>query len=256
MNKNFKSTVILLAIIAAIFSFVVFIIPINHSGAVFWISYIAVLIAIALQIPVFKIAFYGQSKDDMVRSSRSDGIMSGVLPTASIRMNSKVYGFPIFRIGYIYLATQIFVSILFIIIAAINDDFPVWLCLLIHVLILGLALIGTVSADAARENIEGIEAAKRADVSFMNKLKLETESLTRKVNDPALAAAIKTFGENVRFSDPVSNEQVNPYNLQLQEAFIELAQAVENHNNQAAMELVQKAEDLLKDRNAAAKMYK
>lgn len=256
MNKNFRSTLILLLIVATLFSFVVFIIPIDHSGAVFWISYIAVLLAIALQIPVFKIAFYGTNKKELVRSGYSNGIMDSVLPSASIRMNSKVYGFPIFRIGYIYLAAQIIVSIIFIILDVAIDDFPVWVCLLVHILVFGFAMLGTVSADAARENIEEIEIAKRADTSFMNKLRLDVESLSGKVADAELAKAVKRFSENVRYSDPMSNEQISSHNQKLLDAFAALVAAVEANDNELAIKMVKNAEDSLKERNAATKLYK
>ena len=87
MSKRRKTLLLVLLVIAVIFSGVAFIISFPKGG-VFWIAYIAELIAVGLQIPVFKIAFDEQET-----------------------MRSKVLGFPVFRVGYLYLGVQTALSL-------------------------------------------------------------------------------------------------------------------------------------------------
>lgn len=78
MTKNQKRYLAAIAIIFIAFSVIVFVAPLKMNG-VFWISYVFSIIAMTIQIYVFKIAFGGGK---------------------SVR--SKFYGFPIARIGITY----------------------------------------------------------------------------------------------------------------------------------------------------------
>lgn len=249
MNKNKIRTWIVLGIIAAVFSLIVFIIPFDHSGALFWLSYCSAILAIALQVPLFHVSFYSAA-DNKFRSGHAEGVSQTVL------LRSKVYGFPIFRVGYIYFGVQLAMSVIFMMISAFTDEFPIWIAIILMVLVLGAALIGTITADSARDTIESIEQQTRNDTDFMKTLRLDAENLVRKTDDPELSKALGALAEGIRFADPVSNEQMSSYNVQLRKAFDALAEAVSAGDSAAASDLVKKAKDALDDRNAAVKVYK
>ena len=77
-DERQKKYLLILLLTAVVFSVAAFLLPLNKSG-LFWIAYIFEIIAILLQIPVFKLAF------DNAETLRS-----------------KFLGFPVFRVGYLY----------------------------------------------------------------------------------------------------------------------------------------------------------
>ena len=87
MQKRQKQLAAILAIVAVVFTVAVFLIPFPKDG-VFWIAYAAEIIALALQILFFKAAFDNDEE-----------------------LKSKVLGFPVIRVGYLYLGIQTVVSL-------------------------------------------------------------------------------------------------------------------------------------------------
>ena len=82
MRKNLVRTYGILAILFVVFTVVVFAVPFVKN-AVFWVSYLFVMLAIGVQGYAIHTAF---SKEEPV--------------------TSKLYGFPVARIGFIYLVAQ------------------------------------------------------------------------------------------------------------------------------------------------------
>ena len=83
MNKTSTKGYIVLGLIFVVFTVIAFAAPFNKTG-VFALAYIFGVIAIAYQIYVFKISF-----------------------TAGGDAKSKFYGFPIAKVGVIYLLAQL-----------------------------------------------------------------------------------------------------------------------------------------------------
>ena len=81
-NKHINKVLLILGIIAVAFSVFAFLVPFSKDE-VFWTAYIFEIIALVIQIPIFKLAFDNANT-----------------------IKSKFLGFPVFRVGYIYLFTQ------------------------------------------------------------------------------------------------------------------------------------------------------
>ena len=94
MGKNEIRGYIVDAILLIVFSVIAFAAPFAKTG-VFWMAYLFGVIAIAYQIYVFQISF--NQGDDV---------------------KSKFYGFPIARVGVIYLAVQLVLSLIEMCLAA------------------------------------------------------------------------------------------------------------------------------------------
>ena len=144
MNKNQKRYLAVVAIVFIAFSAIVFAAPFKMN-VVFWVSYAFSIIAMGIQIWVFKIAFGGKE---------------------SVR--SKFYGFPIARIGIAYLTIQIILSFIFMVLAAVV---PLWLVLILYVVALAAAAIGLISTDAMRDEIERQDIKLQADTDCMQMLR-------------------------------------------------------------------------------------
>ena len=145
LNKRQKQFIFILIIMAVVFSVLAFAIPFPKKS-VFWITWIFEMLAFLLQIPIFKIAFDNANE-----------------------LKSKFLGFPIFRVGYIYLGVQTALSLSLFALGFI-PKFPFWLAFILCVVVLAGGLICSITAEIARDEIREIETEQKKDTSFMNNL--------------------------------------------------------------------------------------
>lgn len=231
MNKKQKQSLVILTIIAVVFSIIVFLIPFpKHST--FWIAYIAELLAFALQIPIFKLAY-----------DNADNL------------KSKVLGFPIFRLGYIYLGVQTVVSLLLFALGFI-ENFPIWISIVLCLVVLSAAIVCSIAVDMARDTVTEIETAQTVNTQLMRKLRMKSQQLVNKTNDSALKKELEKLAENFRYSDPVSSPATEEYETKLDNLFVELESAVMSENTSDALAFCSKINITLQDRNTSCKMNK
>lgn len=219
----------ILGIAAVMFIVIVCVVPFR-KGSIFVISLICELIAFALQIPFFKVAF--EDRDSL---------------------KSKVLGFPVFRIGLIYLAVQTVLSMLMIILATAVESFPLWVAIILYVIVAGFALICGVSADIARDTVENIEMRTAVDTSFMKELRVRAESLVS-ANDTYRSELTK-LSENIRFSDPVSSTSSKNADHSLDMAMSELERALSDGSGDISA-LCRNVQNALNERNNIVKLNK
>ena len=74
----------------------------------------------------------------------------------SNELKSKFYGYPVFRIGFLYTAIQLALTALVYIIGGFVNV-PYWVGLTLAVLLMGLAAIGVITTDTARDFVEETE---------------------------------------------------------------------------------------------------
>lgn len=201
-SKNSKNGIrgyIALAVVFVVFSVIAFAAPFIKSGT-FWISYIFGVLAIAYQIYIFKISF---TKDGAAKS--------------------KFYGFPIARVGVIYLAVQLVVSIIEFLVAGI---LPLWIAIIINIFPLAYAVLGCVVTDAMREEIERQDVQLKKDVSNMRALQSLSASLVGMCSDESVKAIIQKMSDEFKYSDPVSSEQTGELESELHNQLDELQKAL------------------------------
>lgn len=231
MKKNNSRIWIILGIIAIVFSVIAFAVPFPKEG-IFWISYAAELIAIALQVPIFKTAY----------DNASD-------------LKSRVLGFPVFRVGYIYLGIQTVLSLALFGLGFI-DEFPIWIAFILCVIVLAAALVCSISVDMARNKIVQIESVQSADTTTIKQLRTRSENLINKTNNTELRSRLEKLAESLRYSDPVSSPKLYTMEQNLMGCFAQLEAAVMNGNSSDAITLCQQVENTLNDRNNACKNFK
>lgn len=228
MTKQNRAIVILV-VIAVVFSVIAFAVPFPKT-AVFWIAYLAELAALTLQIPIFKMAFDGKETP-----------------------NSKVLGFPVFRVGYIYLGVQTVLSLIFFGLAF--TSIPVWIEAVLFVIVLGGAIVCSMAADIAREEVEQIEYKQAVDTSLMTELRTRSAQLVNRTNDASLKKQLESLAEAIRYSDPVSSPAIAADERKLLAAFERLEQAI-SANGENVSQVCDEVQAALKVRNAACKMNK
>ena len=228
MTKNKTRFFIVLAILFAVFTVIAIALPLTKTAA-FWISYVFAVIALAVQIYAYPKAFAGES------------------------VKSKFYGFPIARITTVYLIAQLALSLIFMLAA---KWVPAWIPVILFAVLLGVAAVGFISADAMRDEVERQDVVHKANVGAMRALQSKAVFVASQCEDAETKKALNAFAEALRFSDPVSSPATADIEENLTGLVEELGNAVLDKDFESARSLCAKAATLLADRNRMCKLNK
>lgn len=229
MNKQSKRIRVITAIVFIVFQVLVFTIPFEKT-VVFWIGYLFGMIAIIGQIYVLKVAFDNTET-----------------------LKSKFYGFPIVKIGAMYLVIQLIASFIFMIGAVV---IPVQVAIVICTLLLAVAAIGTITTDGLREELIRQDSELKTDVTTMRNLQSQINALVTICKDEQMVKQIKVLAEEIKYSDPVSNDKLHSIEANLIEMVSSLQEAVLEQDNEGAEELLVKLHIELVERNRLCKLSK
>ena len=229
MTKNQKRTLIVLAIVLIVFSVLTFALPFKMNG-LFWLSYLTGVFAIAIQLYVLRIAFSGAES-----------------------VKSKVYGYPVARIGILYMAAQLVLSLVFMALAAIA---PIWIAVVLYVLLFAAAAIGFIGADATRDEVERQEVKVETDTTCMTKLRSQVYPLAGRCADAEAKAALSELADEFRYSDPVSSDALKTIETELETAVAQLQEVVATGDAGEISNACKKVKELLAERNRLCKLNK
>lgn len=229
MKKNAIRWWVVLGVVLVVYNVLAFALPFPKT-AVFAVSYLFTMIAILAQIYVIRTAFY-----------RGEGV------------KSKFYGFPIAKLGVIYLAVQLIAGLVFM---ALGLIVPVWLPLALYVVLLGIAAAGFVAADAARDEVVRQEVKLEKDVSRMREFQAKGRALVALNKVSEAARPLEKLAEDLRFSDPVSSEALTEIEDQLAECLAQLQEAVSAQKTEQILSVCREAERILAERNQLCKLSK
>ena len=229
MSKNAARGYVVLALALAIFSVVAFVIPFSHT-TVFWIGYGFGALAILFQLYIFNIAH-----------------------TANGDARSRFYGFPIVRIGICYLAAQLVASVIEMALAKL---LPVWVPVLVNVVMLALALVGCITVDAMRDEIDRQDGQLKKNVSNMRELQSLSAALVGQCSDESLKQTLQKLADEFRYSDPVSSEKTREIEEDMKSQLGDIQQALVEGDSDGARSLCGKLMGSLKERNRICSVSK
>ncbi|MDY3728295.1 MAG: hypothetical protein SO015_09105 [Wujia sp.] len=229
MGKNEIRGYIVDAIVFIIFSVISFAPPFHKAG-VFWLAYIFGVIAIVYQIYVFKISF---SQGDDVKS--------------------KFYGFPIARVGVIYLGIQLVISLIEMCLAAI---IPVWVTIIINILPLAFALVGCIAAEVMRDEIVRQDIHIRTDVGNMRALQSQTASFAGMCQDADVKKILQDLAEEFKYRDPVTSEATKEMEGELKFLVNEIGRALVDGDLKSVRSFCVRTKTSLAERNRVCKLEK
>ena len=229
LSKGKFQTILILAIVLAAYLVLAFAIPFARI-VVFWLALVFTLAAFGVQLYVLKLSFT-KGKD----------------------ARSKFYGFPIARIGIVYLIVQIVLS--FVLMAGARIC-PVWVAVIIFVLLLAAAAVGIIAADAMRDEVERQDAQLKADVAAMRTLQSRAAALVSRCEDAGLKADAQKLSNAFRYSDPVTNAATKEAEHELSACMDELERAVLDNDAESAKALIKRTNAQLAERNRLCKLNK
>ena len=229
MKKDTLRLLIIGLVVLIAYNFAVFMIP-CYKTTTFWISWGYSLLS-------FAVAGYA--------------IYTGLIKNTDTK--SRFYGFPIARIGVIYLIAQVAVGGVFM---AIGHIVPWWLAVVLFTIGLALAAIGLVAAEAVVEQINIQDDKLKKSVSLMRGLQSKVRTMASQCEDAEVAAVVGAFAEEMRYSDPVSNEAIADAENELSAAVDVLQGAIVEGDAETIKLACRQATAALAERNRLCKLNK
>ena len=229
MKKDTMRLLIVSVAALIAYNFAVFMIP-CYKTATFWISW-------GFSLLSFIVAGYA--------------IYTGLIKKPDAK--SRFYGFPIARIGVIYLVAQVAVGGVFM---AIGHIVPWWLATVACTIGLAVTLIGVMAAEAVVDQIQYQDNKIRESVSVMRGLQSKVGTLASRCENSAAANAVRNFADELRYSDPVSSAAIADAEAELSAAVDALQAAVVEGNADQILAACRQASAMLAERNRLCKLSK
>lgn len=229
LNEKEKKGLLVLALLFAVYTLIVLAVPFAKGG-MFWLTYLFTAAAFGVQAYVFKLSFEKEAG-----------------------AKSKFYGFPIARVGVLYLAVQIVLGLVFMALAAVA---PVWLALVLYLALLAAAAVGVVATDSIRDEVERQDIQLKKNVATMRALQSKAAALPARCEDATAKAALEKLAEEFRYSDPVSAPALADLETDMAAIMEELSAAVTDGDNAAVLALCKKISATLAERNRLCKLNK
>ena len=222
MKRNSVKGYIILGILFVLVSIVAFVVP-TQKTATFRIAYAFTAVAFAAQIVIWKIAI---RKDETLKS--------------------KFLGFPIIHIGTVYAIIQMVAFAVFL----FAPTLPVWSAIVTCVIIAGVAAVCMISTSAGSNEIGRVEAKVQKKVFYIRELQADVELLADAETDADIKTALTQLAEKIRFSDPMSNEQLADLEDKISAKIAELKTAANK------VKIITELTLLLDERNKKCKILK
>lgn len=227
MNKNFKYYLSVWTILLVLFNVVTFVVPRPLFGGAFWSGYIFITLA-----------FIGQ-------------LVCGYVALKEENIRKLFYNFPILSISY----TGLILTSIFGIVCMVIPGFPIGLSIIICFAILCFTVIFVLKAKLAADVVEAVDEKIKVQTFFIKSLAVDAEGLMVRAKTDVAKAECKKVYEAIRYSDPMSKEELNVCEAKITVKFDEFSNAValeKDNIKDVADELVA----LIEDRNRKCKVMK
>ena len=222
MKKNSTKGYVILGILFALISIIAFAVPTSKT-ATFWIAYVFTAAAFAAQIGIWKTAL---GKEETLKS--------------------KFLGFPIVHIGIVYAVIQVIAFAVFMFVPTL----PAWSVIVVCSIIAGVSAVCMISDNVGRNEIERVEAKVQKKVFYIRELQADIELLADNESDATVKTALTQLAEKIRFSDPISNEQLADLENKISTKVAELKTA------SSKLVIITELNSLLDERNKKCKILK
>lgn len=232
LNKKNKSMIAVWSIAAVVYILAFAIVPFPKNSASVWIAFLFTLVSVAASLSTALKAF-GESGEVV----------------------SKFYGYPIFKIGAIYTVVQMIFSIIVFVVSAFVK-IPYWIALLPSVVFLGVAAIGFVAADNAKDIVEKQDEDLKTATKTVEMFKADMASVVDLAKDDKIKAELEKLAEEFRYSDPVSSEATKELETKISAEIAELRDMVQTENSEKVKVKITEIRRLLNDRNRVCKLNK
>lgn len=224
INKRAKSFIAIYAIAGTVYILLFALIPFAKPPAS-WVMFAFSLISIVAGCGMTLYAF-----------EKEEGLMS------------KFYGFPIFRLGFLYALFQIGLSVIFYGIGAFVD-IPYWIGLIPSLLLAGGAAAGMIAADNAKDYIEEIDTKTAVATKTITYFQIDIRDLEDICENETLRAPLHELAVKFRYSDPVSSPATAEKEEQIKAELEALKALIVAEETERSVEKIKQISNLLSSRN-------
>ena len=222
MKKNSSKGYLILGILFILVSVIAFAVPTAKTTA-FWISYAFTVLAFAAQLTIWNAAL-GRSES----------------------LKSKFLGFPVVHIGIVYLVVQIIAFIVFLSISTL----PIWSAVVACAVVAGVSAVCMIASDVGRSEIERVSAKVQEKTFYIKQLQADVELLASTETDTVIKSALMQLAEKIRYSDPMSDEQLADIEDRIAVKIAELKSSADK------VKIINELNSLLDERNRKIKISK
>lgn len=127
---------------------------------------------------------------------------------------------------------------------------PYWVAIIVSVIILGIFGVCLIGTDIAKKEIERVEEKVGKKVFLIKALQIDIEMLAKDEADADTKEALNKLAQKIRFSDPMSVDEIAELEVQITEKVGELKTAEDKSANITALD------SLITERNKTAKLLK
>lgn len=204
MKKNFKSYLILWAILLAAFNVIVFLVRPVLPGYViiydarFWLAWAFINLAFVGNLVCAWFAFKAENAKKLF------------------------YNLPLITLSWSALIVMLIVGAGLMLI----PDCQAWIAAIVCVLVLAFNAIAVVKAGWAAETVEKVDEKIKAKTQFIKTLTVDAETLCDRAKSDEAKAACKKVFEAIRYSDPMSNDALAEVENRITQKFNEFSEAV------------------------------
>jgi len=156
-------------------------------------------------------------------------------------------------VAWLYLVIQVIVGLIEMGLDFIPIPFQYGIAL--NTVLLGACLIGLITVEASKEEIERIDAQVKEKVFYIKSLQADVESLAGKASDD-MKKVLKDLAETIRYSDPMSSPQLAAIENKIEAKAAVLTEAVDNANGDAIKALCNELQQLFAERSRKCKVLK
>lgn len=222
MKKNCTKGYVILGILFVLVSIIAFAVP-TAKTATFWISYVFTAAAFVAQIIIWNKAL---GKEAVLKS--------------------KFLGFHVVHIGIVYVFIQTVAFTVFLCVPTL----PAWSAIVVCSVIAGISAVCMISADTGRNEIERVEVKVQKKVFYIREMQADVELLADNESDVDVKTALTHLAEKIRFSDPMSSEQLADLESEISTKIAELK------NASSKLEIITEINSLLDERNKKCRILK
>jgi len=234
ITKNRGLFFLQVLIVLAVYSVIVFVIPITRGGW-FWTGYGFTMLALLLTAAVI---YYTFDKEGL---------------------RSKFYRVPLIFVAYYYLIIQLILGILEMGLQAAALNYPALSFqygIAANVFFLGACLIGLISVEMGKDEIERIDLKVKEKVFYIKSMQIDIEGLVNKAPDASLKKSLKDLTETIRYSDPMSSPQLAAIENKIEAKAAALSDTVEKNDWDTVKALCSELQDLFAERSRKCKALK
>ena len=232
MKKKFNLYLVAWAVLLALFNVIAFVsvgwARQEKYTPSFWIGYALIMVMFIGQLVCSYIAFKADNAQKLF------------------------YNISLIKTSY----TGLIVSFIFGGLCMLISPLPYWIGVIVCAVVLAANILSILKATAAIAEVECIDSKIKVQTSFIKMLTIDADTLMAQAKSDAVKAECRKFYKAIRYSDPMSNDELASVESQISAKISELSDAVQADDVAKVAELANEVIILIGDRNKKAKVLK